>query len=118
MRDDSVYLERIIDYCTEIKKDREIFGNDIETYYENPRYQRSTDMSLLQIGETVNKLSAELRKKHKDIDWDEIVGLRNIVAHRYGWIDRDKTWIILCKYVPELKEYCKAILYDLQKEKK
>jgi len=118
MRDDSMYLERIIEYCGQIKRDLERYGDDIESYIEDDSYQRSTDMSLQQIGETVNKLSPELRKKYNEVRWNAMIGFRNVVAHRYEQISRDRTWEIIHEDVPVLKEYCKDILYDLQKEKK
>ena len=113
MKDDRVYIERIIRYCTQIDDDHERFGFDIESYLGNGSYQRSTDMCLQQIGETVNKLSMGLRKEYNEIDWDAVIGFRNIVAHRYEWLDRNRIWMIICEDVPFLKKYCVLILQNL-----
>lgn len=71
-----------------------------------------TDMSLQQIGETVNKLSAEFQKKYDGIEWDAIIGFRNIVAHKYEWMDRSRIWMMIQEDVPKLKEYCETIRDD------
>lgn len=115
MKDDIRYIGRIIKYCTNIEADCERFGDDIETYLEDGSFQRSTDMSLQQIGETVNKLSAELQKEYNKVEWDAVIGFRNIVAHRYEWMDRSRIWKIMHENVPKLKEYCQIILESLSK---
>jgi len=117
MRDDSKYIERIIKYCDQIQHDRERFGNDKESYYEDSSYQRSTDMSLQQIGETVNKLSADVLAEYDGLEWDAVIGFRNIVVHRYEWIDRERIWMIMCDDVPKLREYCLTISKDISKRK-
>ena len=110
MRDDRVYIERILRYCTLIEDDRERFGFDIDSYMGDGSYQRSTDMSLQQIGETVNKLSAEILEEYNEIEWDAVIGFRNIVVHKYEWVDRNRIWMIICDDIPILKNYCKHIL--------
>lgn len=113
MRDDRVNIERIIRYCDDIRDDRERFGDDQETYFEDESYQRSTDMSLMQIGETVNKLSDELLDRYNEITWDAVIGFRNVIAHRYEWMDRNRIWMIIKEDVPELKRYCERIIADI-----
>jgi uncharacterized protein with HEPN domain len=40
--------------------------------------------------------------------WKQIIGLRNIVAHRYGQIDFEIVWATVESDVPKLKKYNQA----------
>jgi len=44
------------------------------------------------IGENANKLSAELKARHPDIPWSDMVAFRNIVSHEYHRIDPALVW--------------------------
>ena len=44
------------------------------------------------IGENANKLSAELRARHPEIPWADMVAFRNIVSHEYHRIDPALVW--------------------------
>ncbi|MDR0887810.1 MAG: DUF86 domain-containing protein [Candidatus Methanoplasma sp.] len=112
MRDDRILLERVIEYCEDIKSDVDRFGNDQDDFVGDESYQRSCCMSLMQIGETVNRLSDELIASHKDVEWISIIGFRNIVAHRYETVTPDRLWDIIIEDVPKLKSDCKRILAD------
>lgn len=44
------------------------------------------------IGENANKLSAELKARHPEIPWADMVAFRNIVSHEYHRIDPALVW--------------------------
>ena len=50
---------------------------------------------LQTIGEAVNQLPDELKQKHPEIPWRQIVGLRNMLAHVYWQVDLNTVWKIL-----------------------
>ena len=112
MKDDVVLLSRIIKYCTEIKDDQKRFGNSFDNFLEDLSYQRSCSMSLMQIGETVNKLSHEFRERHDEIDWVSVIGFRNLVAHKYESLNCAMVWEIIIENVPKLKQICEKILIE------
>jgi len=112
MRDDD-RLTNIIRYCEEIQEDRERFGDSLEDFIEDSSYQRSCCMNLLQIGETVRKLSYELTEQYNDVDWISVINFRNFVVHRYEHLNDTKTWEIITKDVPELKSICEKILAEI-----
>jgi uncharacterized protein with HEPN domain len=60
-------------------------------------------MNFVVIGEMVDKLSADFKKKHSDIEWTKIKGFRNIVAHDYFGIDAEEVWQIIKNKIPALK---------------
>ncbi|EKV01230.1 hypothetical protein Lepto7375DRAFT_3381 [Leptolyngbya sp. PCC 7375] len=44
---------------------------------------------VLIIGEATKRLSRELRDEHPEIPWNNMAGMRDIVAHHYDEIDFD-----------------------------
>ena len=44
---------------------------------------------LIVLGEAITGLSYEYKDKHPEIDWREIVNLRNHLAHQYFQVDAD-----------------------------
>jgi len=99
---DKDLLRCIIDYCTEIESDRIRFGDSLDDFLEDRSYQRSCCMNLMQIGESVRKLSYEFKEENGDIDWTSVIGFRNLVAHRYESLDNTRIWEIISEDVPEL----------------
>lgn len=58
------------------QKGRKIFEKDelIQIYFTH---------HLQIIGEAARALSISLREKFPDIDWHEIIGMRNVIVHQY-----------------------------------
>ena len=66
------------------------------------------------IGEASNHLSTELKSKFSDIEWTQIVGMRNVFAHEYFGIDSSLVWDIIKNDIPALKEKIEHILKSIQ----
>lgn len=67
------------------------------------------------IGEACRALSEDLVRKHADADWKRIIGMRNVLAHRYFEIDVDIVWSVVEHDLPALKDNIQAILKSLGK---
>ena len=65
------------------------------------------------IVEAVRGLSQELRDRHPEVRWAEIVALRNILAHHYFGIDLDAAWRVVDRDLPPVKCNIDAILDGL-----
>ncbi len=70
-------------------------GNGKDEFMSNQSLQDATLFRLQTIGEAVNQLPDELKKKYPEIPWRQIVGFRNMLAHVYWQIDLATVWIIL-----------------------
>ncbi len=104
-------LEHIRDYCLEIEKSIERYGNSFDVFDEDKDYQRSISFSILQIGELSGRLSQEYREKTRSrIQWGPIKGMRNLVAHSYGSMSREVIWETAVNDIPVLKEFCEEQL--------
>ena len=67
-------------------------------------------MNFVLIGETVNKLSDELKTTQPHIPWNKIKGFRNIIAHDYFGVDAEEVWEIVQKHISMLMKDVEIIL--------
>lgn len=61
------------------------------------------------IGEAVARLSDDLRDRHPQAPWRQIVGMRNALIHGYFDIDWDEVWSAVEHDVPQLRDSIRAI---------
>jgi uncharacterized protein with HEPN domain len=59
---------------------------------------------LLVVGEETKKIETELKKEFPDIQWKQISGLRNHLAHDYRGTDPEILYEIVKSYLPPLKK--------------
>ncbi len=64
------------------------------------------------IGEAARSLSPELRGRYPDVPWPQIIGMRNILAHRYFGIDIDIVWSAVEHDLPQLKSNVDRMLRE------
>lgn len=62
------------------------------------------------VGEAVANIPEEVRIKYPEIPWTKIVGVRNIVIHRYFGVDTNTLWIIIKEQIPVFKEQVSEII--------
>ena len=65
--------------------------------------------SLWIIGEASNHISEEIKNQFSDIEWTQIIGMRNIFVHEYFGVDLILVWEIIKNDLPVLKEKVIAI---------
>ena len=73
-----------------------------EDFLEDFKTQSSVQYQIIIIGEAVKRLSPGIRKRHSEIPWTQITGMRDVVIHGYDIVDWDETWDTATKDVPEL----------------
>jgi uncharacterized protein with HEPN domain len=54
------------------------------------------------IGEAASRVSIETRSQFPDIDWKNIVGMRNRIVHDYNNVDLNIVWETSVLFIPEL----------------
>ncbi|NEQ46804.1 MAG: DUF86 domain-containing protein [Leptolyngbya sp. SIOISBB] len=61
-------------------------------YLDSALVQSAVERQLEILGEAGRRLSDEFRQAHPKIDWRRIIGLRNILIHRYDEIRQQTIW--------------------------
>lgn len=108
---DKIRLQHILDAIDEIHK--YLAATDLTVFLNNSMMRFACIKQLEIIGEASNNLSAELKSTFSDIEWAQIVGMRNVFAHEYFGIDSSLVWDIIKSDIPELKEKIELILKSI-----
>lgn len=113
-RPDKQRIEHIRDYCVEIFKTIDRYGNSFEVFDRDADFQRSVAFCILQIGELGGGLSEEYRHSTGNLmPWGAIKGMRNLVAHSYGSMSRKIIWETATVDIPALLKFCEEQLSKL-----
>jgi uncharacterized protein with HEPN domain len=101
--------ERLLDILEAIEQIEKYTASGRESL-QNELVQVWVIHHLQVIGEAVRALADEMRESHPDIPWTQIIGMRNILVHRYFGIDEDIVWTAIDKDLPTLKQKVKVLL--------
>lgn len=108
---DKARLLHIIDSIEKIET--YILGSEYEEFESNSMMKDACIRQLGIIGEASNRISEELKESNEEIEWRQIIGLRNIVIHQYFGVDDQVIWGIIQHNLPDLKLNTKRILKSL-----
>ena len=87
------------------------YGSQGRDVFDSQRvYRDAIVQQMSQIGEAANKLSRELRDRHPEIPWGELIGFRNQVIHNYPGLEMPRVWQIVELDIPKLKTQLEALL--------
>jgi uncharacterized protein with HEPN domain len=66
------------------------------------------------LGDAGARVSEEFRQQHPEIDWRKIIGLRNIIIHRYEKVDAEMLWEIIVSILPALSNQLEQLHKELE----
>ena len=107
-RDYRLFLEDIQMGCDKIQ--RYTGGLDCESFLEDEKTFDAVLRNLEIIGEATRHIPESVKELYPQVDWYNIAGFRNIVAHEYFGVDFDILWDIIQHHVPALGEQIAFIL--------
>ena len=108
---DEQRIEHILEYCEDIAQTIVRFGDDVNVFRSDKAYHDLICFYLLQIGELAGQLSPEMRAASvENMNWSQIKGMRNVVAHHYGSISLDIVWNTIKNDIPQLRDFCERQL--------
>lgn len=62
------------------------------------------------LGEAATRIPEEIRGKHSNFPWQQIIGLRNRLIHAYDQIDLEILWEIVSEDLPPLSQQLDKII--------
>lgn len=101
MRREDQYLRDILDAADAIE--RFVRGVRRERFLEDDLLQSAVIQKLIVIGEAVAHLSEGFLRAHRDVQWADVVGFRNVAVHGYFALDWEIVWDTATRNVPELR---------------
>src|SRR5258706_4003787 len=84
-----------------------------EEYFQHPALPSAVERQFEMLGEAARKVSDALRLLHPEIPWRRMIGLRNILAHRYYATDHTLLWKIIHEDLPLVLEQIERLLPPL-----
>jgi len=109
-RDITLFLEDIIEAIERISE--YIGDNSKEEFLNDQKTIDAVVRNIEIIGEAVSNIPEDLRNKNPQVPWKKIVGVRNIVIHKYFGVDTDTLWVIITKQLPEFKSQISMIMNE------
>ena len=109
-RRDIENLETIIRFCEELDYFIMNYGSEEEDFMDSLELRHGSVSCLEQIGEHVKRLSSELRDDHPEIDWKNVMGMRDFLVHRYAEINFSRVRYTVLNKIPLLEKVCRDIL--------
>ena len=89
-------IDKINSYVSDIKDAKEL--KDSGQIYD------AVMMNFIIIGEAIKNIYEEVRVNYPDVEWRQIMAMRNILIHEYWGVDEKVVWNAIRKNLPELKE--------------
>ena len=112
-RDVFLFIEDIFE---SIKNIEDFSENLTEDKFVKDELRQSAVIRQLEIiGEATKNIPEDFRKKYKNIEWQKMAGLRDVLIHAYFGADLTRVWKVVKNELPILKKQIREIL---KKEKK
>ncbi|NJL19626.1 MAG: DUF86 domain-containing protein [Leptolyngbyaceae cyanobacterium SM1_3_5] len=73
-----------------------------ENYVESLLVQSAVERQFMILGEAARRISDEFRQVHPEIAWRRIIGLRNVLTHRYDAVRQERVWTIITSELNDL----------------
>ena len=89
-------------------------GMSYETFVADKKTANAVIRSLEVLGEAVKHIPTSFRRKHADIPWSKMAGMRDVLIHDYMGVDLKTVWKVAQERLPQLK----ALLLGLNSAKR
>jgi uncharacterized protein with HEPN domain len=111
---DPAPIDSLLDILELIERiDRQTAGLTREAFLDNVDVQDATAYRILAIGEATRDLGNDLKSRHPQLPWRQIMSMRNILAHEYFVRESELIWETIKVGLPDLAAVCRDELKRL-----
>ncbi|MEK7104828.1 MAG: DUF86 domain-containing protein [Patescibacteria group bacterium] len=108
MKEDSVYLNHILEAINNILEDTDGFTE--EKFLLDRTIKDAVTRNIEIVGEAVKLVSEKIRTENTEIPWQKIARTRDMLIHHYFDVDDKELWKIIVDDLPTLKISIQKIL--------
>src|ERR1700734_2999015 len=98
---DELRVRHVLDAIVEIES--YLQGVSLMEFLSNSEKRFATIKQLEIIGEACNRISAAVKEEYPEIEWNNIIGFRNISIHEYFGVNFHIVWQIAQNDLPVLQ---------------
>ena len=109
MKTERAYLEHI-QHC--IQRIVEDSSGGKESVFASPTLQDAILRNLQILCESTQRLTEASKRRHPEVGWREISGLRNVLVHDYFAVDLETIWVIIQRDLPRLELAVRGMLEE------
>jgi len=108
-------LLRIHDMLESIREiEKAVAGKTLRDYERSWVLRSAIERGIEVISEASRHLGRDLKARHKDVRWEDIAGIGNILRHEYQRIDAAIIWKAVKNDLPPLKDALLAMKASLK----
>lgn len=113
---DELRVRHVLDAIKEI----EFYLHNVsqENFLANSEKRFATIKQLEIIGEACVRISPTIKEKYPDVEWNNIIGFRNISIHEYFGVNFQIVWQIAQNDLPVLKQQFSKVLVEFNESQK
>ena len=108
MRHEPSFLKDILLACRKIQAI--VAATSEDTFLRDEVLPAAVLHHLTVIGEAISRLSVELRERHPEVPWRQIIAVRHRIVHAYFDLDWQILWDAAISDVPELQRQVLEII--------
>ncbi len=102
-RDVTLFIQDVFDAIEKINGYVSGIQNEDELKHDRKSYD-AVMMNFIVIGEAVKNIYDAVRENYPNVEWREIMAMRNLMVHEYWGINEGVVWDSIKNDLPELKE--------------
>ena len=107
MRSQRAYVEHALECIRRIAEDS---AHGREAVFASRTLQDAIIRNLQVLCESTQRLDEVHKRRHSEINWRSIGGMRNVLVHDYFEVDFETVWNIVERDLPPLEKALRAML--------
>ena len=108
MRHEPSFLKDILSACRKIEAI--VAATDEDSFLKDEILPAAILHHLAVMGEAIGRLSVDLRERHPQVPWRQIIAVRHRIVHAYFDLDWQILWDTATGDIPELRRQVREIL--------
>jgi len=108
MKSNEVFLRHVLDEINFLLE--HTWALSFDDLMQDAVLQRACARSFEIMGEAVKNISTDFRRKHKEVDWKNIAGMRDKLIHQYFGVNWNILWDVIKEKLPGVKVHLEKIL--------
>ncbi|HWQ18975.1 MAG TPA: DUF86 domain-containing protein [Methanotrichaceae archaeon] len=111
MKGERRYLDFLQDILDNLEKSEQFTdGMSFEKFLLDEKTCYSVICALEIVGEAVKNIPPVVRRRHPQVPWKSMAGMRDRLIHGYFGVDMEIVWKTAREFAPEMRLQIKAIL--------